>query len=926
MVRLIERLLRLERGDFARGFLLFSYLFLVLASYLVARAGRDALFLDKFAAVKLPYVDIAIAVLIGFVVAGYIRAARGLNLRNLLIGSLLFYASNCLVFWWLAHSFELPWLFPVIYVWVGIFGVLATAQVWTLANYVLTVREARRVFGLVGSGSIAGAIAGAAFGGIMVPKYGTESLFLAMTVALVVCAWLVVLIWRQKRAGEAEAETPEEAASEGTPRSVLESLRLVRQSSQLKAIAGLILIASLVTSIAGWQFKALAKHFYPQTDALAAFFLDFYFWAGIAGLLVQLLLTARLLRRFGLGPALFVVPVALFMGSVGVLAWGMLTIWAAVGLRGSINVFQYSIDKASVELLYLPVPANIKVQVKSFIDTVIWRMGDGFAGVLVLIFAAGLGWGAPQVSWVSLVLIGGWLTAAFVGHKQYEAALGTSIREHRLDAERASAPVLDRSTAEIFALNLQATDAQDILYALSLFDVSRNQAAHPAVRDLLSHPAPEVRQKAISILTVAGDKSVLPQIEGLLNDPEFGVRTEALAYVTRYGHIDPLECIRELGDFSDFSIRSGVVAFLARPGPKQDLETAQVIFHAMVKESGAEGERTRLEAARLISVLPDHFEQELELLLSDSDIEVVREGVHAVGTLRKRRFIPHLLDRLANPRLAPDVTEALARFRDRIVGTLRDHLGDPAVPVEARREIATLLGRIATPTAQRVLVENLLESDTTLRFRVIASLNKIRQLHPEIELDMQMIETLLAAEIMGHYRSYQILGTLGQELASHDPVARGLREAMNQEVERIFRLMGLLFPQYDLHSAYFGLQSSDAVVHDNALEFLDNILKPEIRKVLVPLLDSAISVGERVRLANRMVGAKLESREEAVATLIRSDDAWLKSCGAYAIGTLGLRSLEQELDNCLNHPDPLLREAARQAKLRLAGLSEAAKA
>ncbi|MBI3484672.1 MAG: hypothetical protein HY012_05910, partial [Acidobacteria bacterium] len=55
-----------------------------------------------------------------------------------------------------------------------------------------------------------------------------------------------------------------------------------------------------------------------------------------------------------------------------------------------------------------------------------------------------------------------------------------------------------------------------------------------------------------------------------------------------------------------------------------------------------------------------------------------------------------------------------------------------------------------------------------------------------------------------------------------------------------------------------------------------------------------------------------------------SDDPWLKSCGAYAIGTLGLKSLEYFLDDCLTHSDPLLRETARWAKLRLASSSQAA--
>jgi hypothetical protein len=61
----------------------------------------------------------------------------------------------------------------------------------------------------------------------------------------------------------------------------------------------------------------------------------------------------------------------------------------------------------------------------------------------------------------------------------------------------------------------------------------------------------------------------------------------------------------------------------------------------------------------------------------------------------------------------------------------------------------------------------------------------------------------------------------------------------------------------------------------------------------------------------------VENLEQAIAELVASDDPWLKSCGAYAIGVFGISSLRMELDKCLEHPDPLLRETARAAKLRL---------
>jgi ATP:ADP antiporter, AAA family len=708
--------------------------------------------------------------------------------------------------------------------------------------------------------------------------------------------------------------------SAGTgPRNIFGSMRIVFSSSYLRAIAAVICISSFVTTLTGWQFLALMQQFLVKKDAIAAFYGDFNFYAGVLALLIQLLLTSRFLRRFGIGTALFVLPSTVLLGSVGLLVFG--TLGAAVALKGCDQTLRYSLDKSTAELLYLPLPARIKLQVKWFIDTVIWRLGDGLSGLAVLIFATSLHLPARQISWIVLLLASGWLLAVSVARRQYVATLKESISQHRVDVEQASTSVLDRSTAELLATNLSASDPNDILYALSLFEVERQRAAHPVIRSLLSHPATSVRQKAISILSASGDRTVRPEIEQLLRDPDLSVRTEALLYLTHHAHVDPLELIQEVGDFADFSVRSAVVAFLARPGEAQNLECARQMLTAMVSEPGTEGRQTRLEAARLLGEVPDCFDPLLSTLLADPDVAVGREAIASVGKLRKRRLVPELLDRLAHRKLGAEAAKALGGFGDMIVGALRDHLSDYSVAIEARREIPGVLVKVGTSAAAQVLMENLLESDTTLRFRIICALNKLHRLHPEIETDTQMLETVLAAEILGHYRSYQILDKLGAPADGQDPVARALTESMQQELERIFRLMGLLYPHLDVHSAYLGLQSKNVSVYDNALEFLDNVLKSQLREMLVPLLDGKVTVSERSRLAQRLVRAKIENQEQAVAALVTSDDPWLRSCGAYAIGTFGLKSLEGELNRCLNDSDPLLRETARAAKLRLDGIA-----
>ncbi len=910
MLRRFERVLDLRPGELARGLLLFAYLFLIISSFTVGKAVRDALFIDEFGAMLLPYADIAVAAIVGVWVSVYLRIARRVNVRALLTGSLIFFAANALVFWYVAVTAHPSWLTPVIYIWVGMFGVVAPAQVWTLANYVVTTREAKRMFGFVGSGATAGWIVGGYVTRIAATRFGAESTLVGMAVALLLAATLVHEIWKRRPIID---EPPPNL--DAAPKGLRHSLALIAASPYLMAIAAVILLSSSATAVAGWQFKAIAGSAISGRDELAAFFGLFNFYAGLLSFGLQWLVTGRLLRRFGLGFALFVVPVGLTLGSVGVLMFG--TLAAVVALRGTDQILRYAIDKPTVELLYLPVPTDQTLSVKSFIDTVIWRLGDGLAGMSVLVFATGLGLSAIGMSWIALVLLAGWLAAAWVARKQYLVNLRDSIHNYRLDAERATAAGLDRTAAELLTGKLGGNDPAEVLYALRLLGGSHRHASHPAVRGLLQHPSADVRAEAIRLLDEAGDVAVQPSIEKLLYDPALPVRTQALLYIAHHARIDPLDRIEQLGEFEDFSIRAAMVSFLAQPGATMNLDAARLLLDRMLLDDEV---RTRHEAARLLAMLPDHFEDQIRMMLLSGDTEQVRYAIDAVGRFRKRKLAGRVIDRLADPALAADAATALAAFGDRIVGTVRDSLTDPETSVAVRRELPGVLTQIGSQAAQVVLAESLFDPDSDVRYGVISALNKLQDLHPTWPIDARMVETVLGAEITGHLRSYQVLGTLNSALDDPTPVTTTLREAMERELERIFRLMKLLFPTQDLHSAYVGVQSTNPVVHDNALEFLENVLQPQLRTLLLPLLDSQVSTANRVELANRVLGARVSSESEAVKLLLQSEDPWLKSCAVYAIGALKLKSLLPELDKLDTEQDALLRETIRQTRTRLASV------
>src|SRR4030095_12194853 len=133
-----------------------------------------------------------VAILIGFVVALYIRLGRITSLRNLLLGSLCFYVVTVIILWGAIPFYPASWILLVLYIGDGIVGALAPAQVWMLANVLWTTREAKRLFGLLGSGGILGGF----FAGFISAKnagaFGPESLLLLMGIPLAFSALVVI--------------------------------------------------------------------------------------------------------------------------------------------------------------------------------------------------------------------------------------------------------------------------------------------------------------------------------------------------------------------------------------------------------------------------------------------------------------------------------------------------------------------------------------------------------------------------------------------------------------------------------------------------------------------------------------------------------------------------------------------------------------
>ncbi len=433
----IATFFRINRTEWPTALLMFMYFFLVLAMYMIGKAARDAMFIGSFGALKLPYALVAQAVALSLLVAVYIKCSRRMNHYKLSMISLLSFAGSSLALW-IANCQGNPQLVFVFYVWVGVVGAIAPMQVWTMANLIYNAREAKRLFGFVGSGGILGSI----FGGFVTRKFapllGTENLLPIIVVCLLLSAVVLHVIWQrnQERAALMQEDNNETSfTDEEAPQNLWQSAALIGRSRYLRLIAALVAISAMATTVAYVQFSVLARMHIQNTDHLAAFFGGMYEGLSWVAFFMQFLFSGRLMNRWGLGLTIFILPLSLLCGSVVALMYP--TLWAAILLRGSDQVFRHSIDRSTTEMLYLPIAPEIKIQAKSFIDTVVWRTGDALAAI-VLMFFAGLLPTLNQtgVTLMNLLMVLPWLAIAYLTGREYVNNLRASLQRQSLPTDK----------------------------------------------------------------------------------------------------------------------------------------------------------------------------------------------------------------------------------------------------------------------------------------------------------------------------------------------------------------------------------------------------------------------------------------------------------------------------------------------------------
>jgi len=193
-------------------------------------------------------------------------------------------------------------------------------------------------------------------------------------------------------------------------------LKHALSSPYLINVAVYILLFAVTSTFLYFQQAEIARQSFTDRGARTAFFARVDLWVNVLTLGAQLFLTGRVLRLIGVALTLALLPL------LSILGFGTLALAPTIAVLVAYQVIRragnFAFARPSREVLFTVVPREDKYKAKSFIDTVIYRLGDqvgawSYAGL------AFLGFGITGIAVAAVPLSLAWLVnGLWLGGKQ----------------------------------------------------------------------------------------------------------------------------------------------------------------------------------------------------------------------------------------------------------------------------------------------------------------------------------------------------------------------------------------------------------------------------------------------------------------------------------------------------------------------------
>jgi AAA family ATP:ADP antiporter len=862
----------------------FFTLFGLIGSHALLETARDALFLAKVPASRLPWVYLATAAF--SLLAMKLQAGLGGRLeKRLALALWTLVASAVTVAFYALGVGTAPFGVYALYVWSGVLATLVLVHFWVLVGSVFSVTQAKRLYGFIGVGGAIGAIAGSGAAGLLARLVPPQSLLLVSACGLGLTS-VVPAFFR--------------TAGESSPRPELaggfsDRLRYVAQTRYARFVVSYLLVSTICLTLADFLFKSVVAKTIQQAD-LGTFLGSFYFGLNVASFACQLFLVPELLRRFTVGAALALLPLLVVTAGLGVVMTGALG--AVLALKSADGALRHSLHRTASEVLFLSFGDQARRSIKALAEGVGQRGGQ-VVGSLAILAVSALHAPTRVLAALLVVLAALWLALAIGLRAPYLETFRARLKAARL-SRLEEYPELDVASLETLIAALDSRWDGEVGAALDVLEREHKTHLVPAL--ILYHPSEAVVERALAMFTAAGRSDVVRTIDRVLEHPSARVRAAAIAARSVLA-ADPEPLWRRLEVDESEQVRATILINLVISGAIAGkaagvrIETLLDTGNSATKIALAEAIGRRAAAG---------FASVLVKLASDEATNVRLAAIDAMSRVLDASLVPALIDGLAREATRAHAERALAYYgTDGLTALSR---------VLERPESSALRWRIPhaiscfepKPAAAALLARLPEELDGRVRYQIICALERLVRRNPTLPLDRRLLRAAIDHTVARAFRyldCWLVLGRGGEadptrKTAGYDLLRQVLLDKHGNAVARLFRLLGLAYPSEDFAQVHRGL-SAGKDARATSMELIENVLREPLRSATRALADDA-PAAERLRHCGKYHDPLDLDYSGLLSHLIESDSETLQDVTVFHLGELRFGGFRERIERLPN--------------------------
>jgi HEAT repeat protein len=792
--------------------------------------------------------------------------------------------------------------------------VLQSLEFWGLAGRIFNVRQAKRLFGLIGAGEMLAMVLGGALMPLWLRLVPTLDLYffsiIGVILSLLMMRYMVV-----RFLGQASLQTDLSAESTAsTPDRPRAQLLRERYIWLMFALAAITIFTLYFTDNAYYD---TAEKQFSNPEELAAFFGLFLSVAGFTQLIVRAVLSGWLLNRFGVVVGLLVLPVALLIASAAAIGAQILGLSALVfGLVMLVKLLdrslRYSLNRAAQLVLYQPLTPKERTWAQTAAESVIEPLAGISSGLVLLFLNQVLHFDALRLLLVMMGVIVIWLGVVTLLNREYSEALVKALNRRRFSGVTLS--YRDGATVAILQQTLHSPRPTEVIYALNMLSNMQHEALDTFLTQLLSHPAPEVRQTVLDKIEKQRRTTLIAALTARLSaEPDafllsyllrvlcgLGAESEVLPYLD---HAEPTVragAMIGLLQRANTPARNTLLGLIDSPNVAERVFVAQVIGEAQ----------------------PTYFNADYVLetyLTEDEAPEVRRAATIAAGKVRHPALYPLIVTNLeyTHDGLAAAV-QTLSAAGDEVLPLLVAAFQRKDQPRHVLIRLLRIMGKIGGAKISAWLWTQVHYPDEFVRYYVLEALATCGwQADGEngiVVVNLIQIEVAEAA--------WNLAAAL--EMSS-EPRAAIMQRALEQELhltrQRILLLLALLHDPASLRSVQENFAHPTKEKRAYALEILDTLLPQEHKAFILPLFETrniAVQLQQLQLLHPQTTLPLVERIRTIVLGQYREIHPWTKACAFYLLGEIGTKQHSMDVASVLMETtDVIVRETALWALYRL---------